>query len=306
MKKTMAALFGLFLAMMLLPSGVFAAVGTNLSISAGAGEVRPGETLTVTVQNREMTVAIFTGGFWFDLEMFEVTDIQTGDRVSLASTPEEANSGGTVGFAIMKASDTSYEAGTLLTVQLTAKKPGNAAFILYEDSDGADGFQSDDCGLVTVDVLGADGSGGSNSGGNQSGDNSNGGNPGGGNGAAGGQNAGNGNGTASGQNAGGGNTASGGQNGGGNTASGGQNGGGNTASGGQNAGGDSGTGQDVKNADQKGSASQSQTGSGINQSGNAVSNEAAAPVIWPYIAGGAFVLIAAAVVVVIVIRKKKQ
>lgn len=114
----------------------------NFYITADKTSVNEGDTVTVTVYNKAMTVSSFTGGFAFDTSIFEVTAIEKNSdilpRGSVVSSLEEANSQGTVGFGFTDAYDYTYEPGTVLTAVLKAKKGGSTRFESYEDSAGTD------------------------------------------------------------------------------------------------------------------------------------------------------------------------
>lgn len=143
--KLIALLMCVLVGVMMFSVISFAEVKSNFYITADKTSVNEGDTVTITVYNKAMTVSSFTGGFAFDNSMFEVTAIEKNSdilpRGSVVSSLEEANSAGTVGFAFTDVEDYTYEPGTVLTAVLKAKKGGSAKIESYEDSDGKDGTQ---------------------------------------------------------------------------------------------------------------------------------------------------------------------
>lgn len=159
--KLLTLLLTIITGIFLYGSVVFAAGGqSNLNLTASSVQIQPGWTEYISINNNPMTVSTLTGGFAFDPTMFQVTNIVTNNEsLGIVSTVEEANANGTVGFAVIGFDDRYYDGGSLLTVELVARKEGVAGFSLYEDSDGADGFKGDVIGTITTEVtLSADGS----------------------------------------------------------------------------------------------------------------------------------------------------
>ena len=114
---------------------------SNLTFTVSSSKVNVGDTVTVEVKNTAMTVESCTGGFYFDKDLFTVSSVtKKNDKISVVSTTAEANAAGTVGFALIGFENVKYEAGSLVKVQLTAKKTGTAVFTLYEDTSGEDAF----------------------------------------------------------------------------------------------------------------------------------------------------------------------
>lgn len=126
---------------------------SNISLGVTPLKVETGEKITVLIQNNKMTVESFTSGFSFDKEYFEVTRIVSSRKLSVVSTLSEANASGNVGLAIIGTKDATYLEGTLVKVELKAKKTGKTKISYYEDSTGKDGFTKDPVGSVNVEVT---------------------------------------------------------------------------------------------------------------------------------------------------------
>ncbi|MCD8358758.1 MAG: Ig-like domain-containing protein [Oscillospiraceae bacterium] len=156
---------------------------SNVAMEVSATELTVGDTVSVTVSVKEGTTVSSIGlGIFFDTELLECTSIAGGiegypDEFGLSktsglntwvpataySTLEDAASEGTVGFAIAGTADAEYAESVAFTATFTAIAEGTAAFTLYEDSAGADGYKSDaietaevviSAGDTTVDVTG--------------------------------------------------------------------------------------------------------------------------------------------------------
>lgn len=154
-KRLISLVLCLTLALALISVSAFAADGkTNLSVAADPTKVEQGSTVTVTISNSAMQVSSITGGVEFDKDLLECTSVEEGDlELDPLSTVDEANSSGTVGFAIIGTKDRNRKAGTMVTATFKAKKTGTATITLYEDSDGTDGYKSDDAGSVKVEIT---------------------------------------------------------------------------------------------------------------------------------------------------------
>ena len=166
--KLMRKSLALLLCLSLLPAAALAmGTDTNLSCTASAGEVDVGDTFTVTLGTRAMTVTTFTGGLNFDRNVVEyvsyagtngsanvvLTD-SDGFPTKLTAGPGEA--GNAFGLLLTGTEDVAYAAqAELVTITFRAIASGDAGFSLYEDSDGADGFRADPISAgLTVTVKG--------------------------------------------------------------------------------------------------------------------------------------------------------
>ena len=143
----------------------------NVSFSVSKKIVSVGDEVSVVLSYNDMAVSSFACGFFFDKEKFECVSIVGADPeypedfginkvsgrntwVSATASPTvgESNVTGTVGLAVAGTKDVEYVAYTILTATFVAKAEGNADFILYEDSDGAHGFKSDNVVTKSVEV----------------------------------------------------------------------------------------------------------------------------------------------------------
>lgn len=160
-----------------------AAAGTesNVAMDVSATELTVGDTVSVTVSVKEGTTVSSMGlGIFFDTALLECTSVVGADEsdptyfyittaagrqkeATACSSIEEAASAGTVGFVIVGTSEAEYAESVAYTATFTAIAEGTAAFTLYEDSDGTDGYKSDaietaevviSAGDTTVDVTG--------------------------------------------------------------------------------------------------------------------------------------------------------
>lgn len=144
------------------------AVTPNVSFTVDKQEASPGDTITVTFSNNEMSVSGFAGGVMFDKEKVECVSI-VGSRAGRegaflkdeyddyskldSSTVEGANNLGAVGFAIVGTEDVKYQAGTIATItfQVKTDASGEISFTSYESSSGADSYEDQD-GIETKSV----------------------------------------------------------------------------------------------------------------------------------------------------------
>ncbi len=158
----------------------------NVYFDMDKKEISVGETLTVTLSSKEMTVATIVTGISFDKDKLRCVSIvgsnpeypneiglikndgkKTWVDASIVSSVDDANNSGNVGMAIIAIEDESYMENVLFTVTLVAVAEGEALISLYEDSDGAEGFRSDSIRIDSVRIgaqklnvswIGADGS----------------------------------------------------------------------------------------------------------------------------------------------------
>ena len=150
----------------------FAAGGSpNVSFTVDKATAAVGDTITVTVSNKAMTVSSFTCGFKFDLTklkctsisgpdstkpgFFFITNDEYGYPLTATATPtiSESNASGTVGIAFAGTADVKYKAGVVLTATFEVKATGDAAFTLYENTGGTNQFMSDAIETKTVTIA---------------------------------------------------------------------------------------------------------------------------------------------------------
>ncbi len=158
LKKGAALLVSLVMVLSLLPTFTFAqATETNLNLQASASTVEVGDTFTVTVSTKEMTVNSFTGGISFNSNVVKVESWTGGtgsSRVFLTTnvdgevekvtvTAGVGDSGTDFGMLLAGVEEVTYYAqNPLVTLTFKALAPGDAGISLYEHSDGPDGFQA--------------------------------------------------------------------------------------------------------------------------------------------------------------------
>ncbi len=173
MKKTnrlLAALFAVLFVVTAFPMAASAAGGNaNLSMTSNISEVEAvGDTVTFTLSNAAMTVTSLAGGIGFDTSKATCLSI-TGSRnngnaylvdpdgenvkATVTATVDDANQYGYASFAFAGTKDVAYQAGTLLTVSFRIDAADGATFTLFEDSDGADGYNSDSVATKTITVA---------------------------------------------------------------------------------------------------------------------------------------------------------
>ena len=167
MKRVLAFILALVMTLSLFTVCGFAAGSTgnsDMEVNPPEGktmtDLAVGDTVTVILKNKAMTVSSFACGVAFDKERFTCESIvgtgnnpnkyyltdEYGDTVqsTAASKPAESNNTGTVGFAWGGTEDATYVAGAIARITFTVKGIGTAApFTLYEDSDGTHGMKSD-------------------------------------------------------------------------------------------------------------------------------------------------------------------
>ena len=167
MKRVLAFILALVMTMSLFTVCGFAAGSTgnsDMEVNPPEGktmtDLAVGDTVTVVLKNKAITVSSFACGVALDKERFTCESIVgTGKNPNkyyltdeydetvantAASKTTESNNTGTVGFTWGGTEDTNYVAGTIATITFTVKGIGTAApFTLYEDSDGTDGMKSD-------------------------------------------------------------------------------------------------------------------------------------------------------------------
>ena len=185
MKKIFAFVLSLMMVFTTLGTMTFAAGGgTNVSFTVDKTTAAIGDTITVTVSNKAMTVSSFTCGVKFDKDnlecksvvgpnssypsFFYLTPVTPSNplspvtEVKVVSTPTDANNsvtGGAVGFAHTDTdlAGVPYKESTLFTATFEVKSVGSGSFdfVLYESSSGTDKYNSDSIETKTVTVTSA-------------------------------------------------------------------------------------------------------------------------------------------------------
>jgi hypothetical protein len=136
-------------------------------------ELAIGERVSVTLSSKEMTVQAFVAGISFDNEKLRCVSIVGSDpdypndiglnmkegkypwkEALLATAVDEANASGDVAVVVYSISDETYVEGVIFTVTFEAVAEGEALFTLFEDSDGTDGYRSDQIVIKSVTVGG--------------------------------------------------------------------------------------------------------------------------------------------------------
>ena len=144
---------------------VFAAGGkTNVYIKVDApANAQPGDTIKVTLSNKDMKVTSFTAGIRFDTDKLECIAIEgcfeddlewfylmrtNGAEVeaTAVSTPAQANANGQVGFGYAGTRERTYMEYDLLIATFVVKEgaTGDIIFGFYEDTAGTDAYQNKD------------------------------------------------------------------------------------------------------------------------------------------------------------------
>lgn len=183
MKRILAVILSLMMVFTTLGTVTFAAGGeTNVSFTVDKTTAAVGDTITVTVSNKAMTVSSFTCGFKFDKDNLEcksvvgpissspsffcLTPVTPSNpfspvtEVKVVSTPADANDpvkGGAVGFAHTDTdlAGVPYKESTLFTATFEVKSVGSGSFdfVLYESSSGTDKYNSDSIETKTVSIA---------------------------------------------------------------------------------------------------------------------------------------------------------
>lgn len=120
-----------------------------------------------------MTVATISAGISFDNEKLRCVSIvgsdpdypndiglnmkdgkETWKDAMIASTVDEANASGNIGMLVSSIEDETYVEGVIFTATFEAIAEGEAIITLFEDSDGSDGYRSDQ---IVIDSVLIDG-----------------------------------------------------------------------------------------------------------------------------------------------------
>lgn len=166
-KRAMALIMAVVMLMSLLVTTA-SAVESNITAEVSNSNPKVGDTIVVTVSNKEMTVKSFSARIEFDADKLECTDIKgvrngkDNKNAYLVDVDDDAvkatafNYTETVASATFPGTDdVTYQAGIIFKATFTVKAAGNIAITLYEDSNGADGHPNDDknpvsCGSIAV------------------------------------------------------------------------------------------------------------------------------------------------------------
>lgn len=164
-KKLLSLLLSVLMVLTIVPVTALAA-GANISMvvtpSAGTmNTLHVGDSVTVVVSNKAMTVSTFTFNIAFNKDKFKCESIVGSDSewpdsiginktsgkttwvdATTTSTIAEANSSGSVGFGWSATADVSYSEGKIVTITFVAKQTGDASFVLSEDSGGSGGYKN--------------------------------------------------------------------------------------------------------------------------------------------------------------------
>lgn len=176
-KKCIGILVSLCIILTMIPLNPMTAFGatseSNLSVSIDKTEAKVGETVTITISNKDMTVQSFTGGIKFDKDKFDCISIKNIDKESInpaeeiygyvtskkgnkkpleVSSIKDANREGTVGFALTGTTDISYNQGVVLYATFRCKAVGTGNYVLYEDTSGMCEYRNDSIVQKTVTI----------------------------------------------------------------------------------------------------------------------------------------------------------
>ena len=177
MKKANGILLLILCLALMLSSVRFAVIaeeGTNFDFSLSKTALASGDTFSVNLTSDEMTVSSIVCGILFDNDKLSCVSIVGSDpespdeiginktegkstRVEACFVPSvnEANESGSIGAVFVNENDVSYSAGEVFTATFLAKSAGEAEITLYEDTDGADGYRSDNAKSMQVLVYDA-------------------------------------------------------------------------------------------------------------------------------------------------------
>lgn len=147
----------------------------NVYFTADKTSLSVGEQMTVTMYSKEMTVSTFAAGIGFDNSKLKCISIEGSDADNpgnigltkndgnstlvpalIVHTPDDANASGNVGLTVLGMSDTNYASAAIFKITFEAIAEGEALISLYEDSDGADGYRSDNIMIDSI-IIGKKG-----------------------------------------------------------------------------------------------------------------------------------------------------
>ena len=158
-QRALCAVLAVLAVAVILPVISAAVRETNMTFTVDKSSVKPGETVTVEIGCKDMTVCSFNGGVAFDKNKLICTSIVgtgSGGGVLLydadgkeysataVSGIDDANKAGTVGVSFANTSDRTYVEHLILTATFTVRvgAVGNLDFVLYEDTDGQNAFRA--------------------------------------------------------------------------------------------------------------------------------------------------------------------
>lgn len=166
-KRAMALIMTVVMLMSLLVTTA-SAVESNITAEVSNSNPKVGDTIVVTVKNKEMTVKSFSARIEFDADKLECTDIKgvkngkDNKNAYLVDIDDDAVKATAFNYTEKVASatfpgtdDVTYQAGIIFKATFTVKAAGDFSITLYEDSNGADGHPNDDknpvsCGSIAV------------------------------------------------------------------------------------------------------------------------------------------------------------
>ena len=177
MKKTNGVLL-LIICLALTLSTVSVAVlaegESNFDFKLSKTALATGETFSVSLTSDEMTVSSIVCGIMFDNDKLSCISIVGSDpefpdevgidrsdgkstwvKSHFIPSVDEANESGSVGAVFVSEDDVSYVSGEVFTATFLAKAAGETEITLYEDTDGADGYRSDNAKSMQVLVYDA-------------------------------------------------------------------------------------------------------------------------------------------------------
>ncbi|MBE6638824.1 MAG: hypothetical protein E7616_05140 [Ruminococcaceae bacterium] len=158
MKKYFAVLLCIGLLASMLAFTASAENIPNVALDIDKTEVAVGDTVTVTITNKEMTILGFGCYLEFDKDLLECTEITgtDGDEylglyktsgkspwvdATVGDTVEETNSDGIFSFGVLAgANDAQFAEGIVATLTFTAVAEGRLSMTLTERTSGTDSF----------------------------------------------------------------------------------------------------------------------------------------------------------------------
>lgn len=120
----------------------------NLSLALSTDKVKVGDTFTVTLSNKKMSIISFISQIRFNKDVLEVvsitesegyTNLASGAKTAVITTVADANDRGVVGISVAKTEETTYPVKDIVTVTFKAKAAGEGWFKVDESTDGKDG-----------------------------------------------------------------------------------------------------------------------------------------------------------------------
>lgn len=166
MKKLLPILFCVVMVVTIALTAYAAGGETNVYMTVDKTEVKPGDTITVTLSCNNMKVTSFTAGIRYDKTQLDITSIVSDDPeypedfglyqkskgsstwvpATAMSTIQQAKANGQVGFGYAGTTDKEYVGSVLFTVTFVVKEGVTDSITIgaYEDTAGTDAFQNKD------------------------------------------------------------------------------------------------------------------------------------------------------------------